>query len=779
MKQVNQQILEFPKILERLANYAQFSASKELALALEPTSHFNEVSERQTETTEAVHLLSIQPNVSIGGARDVRPMVDRANRGMILLVDEFTTIRQTLISGRELQRAINRLAYPRLTDMAQQIEPCPGVINQIAQVIDERGEIRDDATSALARIRRELETTHGRLLDKLNRLIISPQNAPYLQDPIVTQRSGRYVIPLKAQFKGKIQGVIHDQSGSGATLFIEPLSTVDLNNRWRQLQLDETDEIRRILTELSGLVASYGRAINHTVAALANLDLAFAKAKYAIAIKATEPTLVADTHTINLISARHPLLNPKTTVPVDMILPSETRVLVITGPNTGGKTVSLKTVGLLAMMIQSGLWIPANEGSTLPVFNRILADIGDEQSIEQSLSTFSGHMTNIVKILAECDEQSLVIFDELGAGTDPIEGSALARAILSHLLEKRVTTFVATHYSELKAFAHSTFGVANASMEFDLETLAPTYRLLIGLPGASNAFAIAQRLGLPAEITDRARELVGEDVQQVEAMLAEIKSQSEIARQIREQAEQHNEKIQHRLADIHQEKQEILRSAREDARQEIKVVRQQVRVLLQEALATAKQKTGQNPLQEIDQKLEQLTTEIKTKEKPSITKPAQANKLTVKTIGPGDTVFVPQFDTTGELVSIQCGQAEVQIGHFRTTVAVGDLQLRKKNKRQLSEIERNISLPDVESPGMELDLRGEISVEALQKMNVYLDKAFLAQLPWVRIIHGKGNGVLRQAVRQELKNHTLISTHRPGGDGEGGEGVTVANLAIN
>jgi DNA mismatch repair protein MutS2 len=450
---------------------------------------------------------------------------------------ELLEVRQTLIAGRNIQRTLVKLAeaYPRLADIAQRIEECPGLVNEIGQAIDERGDVKNSASAALARIRRDLETAHSRLMEKLNRLVASSRNQTYLQEALITQREGRYVVPVKADFKGKVQGIVHDQSASGATVFVEPAGVVELNNKWRQLQIAETDEIQRILAELSASVSDHGRFINHTVAALADLDLALAKAKYAEATDSVEPklfeleTVPAGQPIFTLYEARHPLLDPETVVPIDVLLPEDTRVLVITGPNTGGKTVSLKTVGLLAIMAQAGLRIPAGQGSTLPMFNHIYADIGDEQSIEQSLSTFSSHMTNIVKILAECDDRSLVIMDELGAGTDPIEGSALARAILSHLLDRQVTTFVATHYSELKAFAHTTPGVANASLEFNVETLAPTYHLRIGLPGASNAFAIAQRLGVSQEIINQAQGLVGEDAQQVEAMLAEIKAQVEAA----------------------------------------------------------------------------------------------------------------------------------------------------------------------------------------------------------------------------------------------------------
>ncbi|MDH3675345.1 MAG: endonuclease MutS2, partial [Anaerolineae bacterium] len=799
MQQKHLSILELPKILEKLAAYASFSASKALALALRPSPYLNEARGWQTETTEADHLLSVQVSIGVGGARDVRPYLVRAGRGMILTALELLEIRQTLIAARQLQRTITRLAeaYPRLADIAQRIEECPGVVSAISQAIDESGEIKDSASSTLARIRRDLGIAHSRLLDRLNRFVTSGQYRQYLQESLVTQRAGRYVIPLKAEFKSRIQGVIHDQSASGATLFIEPLATVELNNKWRQLQLDEEDEIRKILMQLSDLAAGHEEFIGHTVAALADLDLAFAKAKYAQAIEATEPILVgfdrsqpATTAPANqiksrpsfkLTGARHPLLDPEAVVSIDVVLAEGIQMLVITGPNTGGKTVSLKTIGLLAAMAQAGLHIPAAEGSRLLVFNGIYADIGDEQSIEQSLSTFSAHMTNLVQILEHSDEQSLVILDELGAGTDPIEGSALARSILSRLLDSGVTTFVATHYSELKAFAHTTPGVSNASMEFDPVSLAPTYQLQIGLPGASNAFTIARRLGLSPDIIDKAQGLVGEDAQQVEAMLAEIKAQTlaaqrtrQLAEADREEAEAYTNRLQRKLAEIDEERREILNSARADARREIKAVREQLRALeleaqaalndSQETVATATSEPVRR-VQNQETRLQALETELEDEEVMAATadKAKQKQVLPGGPLRSGDRVFVNQYGTTAEIVSVQNNQAEIQLGRFRATVPLDNLELRDRPVAGIDRsaaVEPTISLVEGEPPGMELDLRGQVVEEALINMDQYLDKAFLARMPTVRIIHGKGSGVLRQAVRQELNHHPMVSSYR-------------------
>lgn len=835
--------LEFPKILERLARHADFSASKELALALMPAFYLPEARERQAETREARRLLSIKPDVSIGGARDVRPLLEQASRFAALLPTELLDIRQTLVAARDLKRAVIRLGdqFPLLADIASRIQECPGLVHEITRCISDRGEVFDSASPELSRIRSELEVAHQRLLDRLNKIVQSPQNSQFLQETFVTQRQGRYVIPLRTEFKGRIQGIVHDQSASGATLFIEPLVTVELNNRWRQLQLDEEEEVRRILFALTELAAQEARPVGWTIEALAELDLAFAKAKYADKLRAIEPELVGfgtkDTsgrrkayvkaekqvmagspqpsdfsHSsrlsrysgqvrgsspgdLRLLSARHPLLDPKTVVAIDVVLPPETFILVITGPNTGGKTVTLKTVGLLAAMAQAGLHIPASEGSTLPVFRGIYADIGDEQSIEQSLSTFSSHLTNIVGILAECDEESLVVLDELGAGTDPVEGSALARAILEHLRERGVTTFVATHYSELKAYAHNTPGVTNASVEFDAETLAPTYRLTIGLPGRSNAFAIAQRLGLTGGIIQAAQDMVSPEAVQTEAMLRDIQAQLDAAAQEREAAEATRAQVEARLEELNQrlarseeERRDILNSARADARREIKAVRQEFRRLREEW--TARLQTAQAPPPEEDLSLQELERDneaalaalearVNIKETPPPPQPKYRGPLQ-----PGDQVWVEPLQALGEVISSERGEVEVQLGRFRTSVKRNQVELREPAgeseslQDELKVKSPGVQTPTVESPGLELDLRGQTTEEALHRLDLYLDDAYLVGLPWVRIIHGKGTGALRAAVRDALQRHPLVASCEPGKEGEGGDGVTVAKLTV-
>lgn len=797
--------LEFPQILAHLARHVSFSAGRQLAEALEPSPLFAEVRQRLQETREARHLLDAQAGLSLGGAHDVRPLAQKARRGAVLQPADLLDVQSTLRAGRRAQRLLSRLRgqVPLLADIAARIEPCEGLADEIGRCIGDQGEVVDHASEKLARIRREMRTAHERLLDKINRIVANPRNASYVQEALVTQRGGRYVIPIKAEFKGRIPGIVHDTSASGATLFIEPLSIVEMGNRWRELQIEEQKEIERILAELSGQVAELADELAWTVEALAELDLALAKAHYANALEATEPNLVpfkapasrsagsqhperesvpAIQHpgsTLDLRQARHPLLDPGKVVPIDVYLGHEHYALVITGPNTGGKTVSLKTVGLMSAMAQSGLHLPVAEGSALSVFEGIYADIGDEQSIEQSLSTFSGHLTNIIRILDCANERSLVLLDELGAGTDPVEGSALARSMLSYLLARRITTLVATHYSELKVFAHTTPGVENASVEFDMETLSPTYRMQIGLPGRSNAFAIAERLGLPSEIVQAARTLVSPEELETESLLAEIQeahreavaARDEVLLVQRRVAEQER-RLTARLATIEAERATIVGEARAHARRELDQVRQEIEALRTEmSQPQGLAALGEEWLARARARLEAMETEVVP---PSPPPPPEQRGLPGE-VAVGDMVWIAGLGTTGQVTALDGDSAEVRVGSFGVRVQRSDLQRRAQP--EVAEL----PAPTVAgvfhpSPGVELDLRGQRVEEILPRLDKYLDDAFLAGMPFVRIIHGKGTGALRQAVRQQLRDHPLVQSHRAGEQGEGGSGVTVAYL---
>ena len=810
--------LDFPKILAQLAEHTTFSAGRELALALTPTDDLREAQRRQEETAEARRLLVEGSKVHLGGVHDVRPYLVRATRGAPLQPDELLEIRSTLLSARSLKQTLTRAAshFPHLADIAARMEPCPHVAAEIHRCIDNRGEVRDGASPELSRIRRELREAHERLLSKLQKMVTAPANAAFLQEPLVTQRHGRYVIPVKAEFKGRIPGLVHDQSASGATLFIEPLATVELGNRWRECQLEEEREVRRILTELSELIGDEAPYIRRTVEALAELDLAFAKAKYAEAINGVQPKLVGFrrhglkatgskvsgskvtsskvepsnlrtlepgtlnpetiTHpgtTLDLRAARHPLLDPATVVPIDVHLSPDYFVLVITGPNTGGKTVTLKTIGLLALMAQAGLAIPAAEGSALSVFDGIYADIGDEQSIEQSLSTFSSHLSNILSFIDRADDRSLVLLDELGAGTDPTEGSALARALLDAFRRRGATTLVATHYPELKAYAQVTPGVRNACVEFDPETLQPTYHLTIGLPGRSNAFAIARRLGLDEEIVRAAEAMVSQEDRQTEALLADIHrlrlqaaQERDAAHAARREAEREVEELRQRLAHIDEERAEVLRAARETAAAELEMLREEIRTLRRRLRAAAE------PLAEVaavEEEVEALEEEVVQAPAPA---PIAAPPPPSRPVRPGDRVWVKPLRAEGTVLAV--GETvEVQVGPARAQVAPDQVELRAGAKPAPEP-----TLPTYRPPQVEtrIDLRGCTVEEALERLDRYLDGASLAGLPRVHIVHGKGTGALRRAVRDFLRDHPLVASYRAGAEGEGGDGVTVATL---
>ncbi|MCQ3930527.1 MAG: endonuclease MutS2 [Chloroflexi bacterium] len=797
MNEKSANILELPKILEKLAQYTSFSGGRELALNLTPTPDLSVARELQRETTEARALLLAKPETHMGGVTDVREAALSCRRGFVLEASTLLNIRSTLRRATNLKRTVGKLGsqFPLLSAIVDTLEECTTVQNEIGRVLDDTGMILDSASVKLATIRRELRISFDRLHSKITNIATSQANAKYLQEPIVTQRNGRYVIPLKAEHKGRIPGVVHDQSSSGATLFIEPLSTVELNNRYRELQIEEENEIRRILAALSEMVGESADKISHTVEVLAYLDLVFARAKYAESLDATEPHLVPfrtdmanPRHpggTIQLLNARHPLLDQQKVVPTDVELDDNTFMLIITGPNTGGKTVALKTMGLMTLMAQCGLHLPAAQGTTLSVFEDVYADIGDEQSIEQSLSTFSSHMTNIIQILKWANPRSLVILDELGAGTDPAEGSALARSLLIHFLERGVTTIVTTHHPELKAFGYERPGVRNASVEFDLETLAPTYRLMVGIPGRSNALAIASRLGLPADIIEQARGMVATEDLKVDDLLDEIqKTRDEIrhllSRKQEEEAEIDNLRLElvDRVENIEHERRKILAEAREQAEADLEDLRREVR-RMQRQLEGAGQ-----PLDAIRQLAEQARTitpadYLKTPD--PVEKPTNGD---VQQFRLDEMVWLPNLKAEGKITEITSDEIEVLVGRLRIRAKPSELERRTAKERKK---EKRTAMPELydgpstqfdrgKSPGLELDLRGSRIEDAVPQVESYVDAAYMAGLPFVRVIHGKGTGALRKAIREELSRHPLVSKHMSGNDKEGGEGVTIVHL---
>jgi DNA mismatch repair protein MutS2 len=802
--------LEFHKVKEILARYTSFSAGEELALKLAPTNDLDEARRWQAETREASELFETHTNITIGGARDVRQAAANAERGFILRAEDFQAIQGTIVAARDLRRHLIKLEdeAPHLADIAGLIEECPGIVSAINRTIDERGEVLDSASPKLAKIRQEQQVVYGRIQDKLQRLLNSSMSQ-YLQEPIITMRGGRYVVPLRADAKGRLKGIVHDHSGSGATLWVEPMNTVELNNEYRELHLREQDEITRILRELSMLVGEQGESIKRVVERLAELDLIFARANYASAIDAVEPIFETwrsfptpkppkhanerakwtppprNLHpgsTIWIKGARHPLLDPDEVVPTDLTLGDDIFTVLITGPNTGGKTVSLKTLGLMVIMAQSGLQVPAIE-ARLTVFDDVFADIGDEQSIEQSLSTFSAHMTNIVRILHLVTDRSLVLLDELGSGTDPAEGAALAQAVVSFLRDKGATTFVATHYPELKVYASQMPGATNASLLFDLETLSPTYEMTIGLPGRSNAFAIARRLGLDDTVLDDAMRLIGADSHEAEDMLDSIyalreKMESEEAgtRLALRDAEKARVRLQKRLEEIEADRSKILEAAREQAEEELADVRTELR----RARRGIRDAASLNALKKVSKELEQVEEEQVAPIVPHIKVADDGRKKkkvqqTRRKLQVGDSILVKSLDTKGEVVELGKKEVVVAIGRMQMRAPYEDLEFRGRPVQE--EPETTPLMPrKVSTMPMELDIRGRRVEEGLEELDRYLDGAFLARLPWVRIIHGKGTGKLREAIRDALSANSHVRSWEEGKDGEGGAGVTVAKM---
>lgn len=815
-------VLEYDKILERLVTYCSFEGGMELARSLLPSDDLRTVQESLEQTDEAFRLLDQKTDIHFGGVHDVRPLVTRAERGGSLLPGELVDVRTTLLRARSLRQTLTRLGrqFPRLSDIAFVIEPCDHVIGEISRCVNDRGEVVDGASAELSRIRSQLRVAQDRLLSTLDRLVQSSDIKQYLQEAIVTQRQGRYVIPVRAEHKGHIQGIVHDQSSSGATFFIEPLKVVEQNNAVRELELEEEKEVRRILAELSDLIADEAPYIVRNVNTLSLLDFTFAKAKYAYALDAAAPAIrpfqekppristgLDDdgnereplTHpgsVLDFRQARHPLLDQETVVPIDVYFGDDFYMLVVTGPNTGGKTVTLKTVGLLTLMAQSGLMIPVDEGSELSVFEGVYADIGDEQSIEQNLSTFSSHMTNIIRVLEEADPSSLVLLDELGAGTDPDEGSALAMALLENLRDRGITTLATTHYSDLKLYAHNTPGVRNASVEFDVQNLSPTFELSIGLPGRSNALTIARRLGLNPVIVDKAESIVRPEALEVESLLDDVRSARQDAYRTLEQAKERERHAQtaeadlrFQLAKIEEARREVIAETRRTMQNELAEIRREIenfrRQMERGGVATG-ETVHEQFLAEAREILNQREGEVEGRVERDVATPQSPAERLAGPIDVGDRVFVPSLQASGEVLNIdfrggEAKEADVQVGNFRLKLPMRRLELRSKAPKEQPSQPAAIKIQmrtDRSADGnrMELDLRGERVENGLSQLDDYLDNAYLGNLPWVRIIHGKGTGAMRDAVRDSLRNHPLVSRYRPGDLGEGGDGVTVAHL---
>jgi DNA mismatch repair protein MutS2 len=777
-------VLEFDKVKEQLMEHAASSLGREKIEKLVPSADFAEVVKWQEQTDEAVTILRLRGNVPLGGIFDIRASVKRAKIGGTLSPHELLDVASTIYASRQMKKFIESLSdenveLPHLSQYVEQMVALPEVEQAIKNCIDDYGEVLDHASDRLRSIRQQLRSTEGRIREKLESMIRSSSAQKMLSDAIITIRNERYVIPVKQEYRSAYGGIVHDQSSSGATLFIEPQAVVDLNNQLQEARVKEKQEIERILIELTEKVAEHADTLLINVEVLAELDFIFTKAKYARKIKASKP-LMNDRGYIRLRKARHPLIAPDVVVPNDIELGKDYTTIVITGPNTGGKTVTLKTIGLFTLMAQAGLQIPALDGSELAVFNAVYADIGDEQSIEQSLSTFSSHMVNIVDILRKVDNNSLVLFDELGAGTDPQEGAALAIAILDEVYQRGARVVATTHYPELKAYGYNRRGVINASVEFDIETLSPTYKLLIGVPGRSNAFEISKRLGLDERIIERAKSHVSSESNKVENMIASLEYSKKRAEEewkeaedFRKEAEKLHKELQRQIIEFNEKRDELIEEAKRKAAEIVKASQQEAEKIISQLRQMQKEKLAEikeHELIEARKRLEEAAPKLEEKKK------AKKAKASQHQFQPGDEVKVINLNQKGHLIEkVSDDEWQVQIGILKMKVKEENLEYIGTPKPVETRPLATVKGKDYHvSP--ELDLRGERYEDALVRVEKYIDDALLAGYPRVSIIHGKGTGALRKGVQEFLKNHRSVKNIRYGEATEGGTGVTIVEL---
>lgn len=789
MNEKSLRVLEYDKIIQKLTTEASSQLGKDLCSALKPTSELEDIKEAICETTEAVELLLKFSSPPFGPIIDLKNHVKIAEIGSYMGPAQLLQVSDTLRTARNLKAYLLKSIdtapqFPILKGFADQLVTVKPVEDAINTAIIGENQISDNASPNLRKIRREIENKNQAVKSKLEHLVRDQESKKYLQDSLVTIRQDRFVVPVKSEYKGMVKGLIHDQSSSGSTLYIEPLAVVDLNNELRELKLKEQAEIEKILMELTALVGEHPGEIRNNQEILQVLDFIFAKGKLALVMKAVEPEINKEGK-VRLKNGRHPLLDPKNVVPSNFWIGEHFKTLLITGPNTGGKTVTLKTVGLLTLMMQSGLHVPGDYGTKLAVFDGVYADIGDEQSIEQSLSTFSSHMTNIVEILNHASKNSLVLFDELGAGTDPTEGAALAKAILDKLYKWQVTTIATTHYSELKEYALVTDGVENASVEFDINTLSPTYRLLIGVPGKSNAFEISRKLGLSGDIIDDAKKMIATEDIVFEDILSNIEKSRREADEERDQAIRlrlDSEQIKKRLAEredkLNSQKEKILDQAKEEARKVIREAKEQADELAKELrqLGNQMQKGDSKRVEEVRRKLKtdlDALNALQTEKEDYVYSDVPMNlKL-------GDSVKVISLNQIGTVASLpdKNGDLAVQVGIMKLNVNLKQLKLAQ------AYVEKKERRPAAKSSGLrmssvknEVDLRGLNVEEAIVILDKYLDEAYLSHHQSVRIIHGVGTGALKAGLQPFFKGHHHVKSYRQGAYGEGGMGVTVIEL---
>lgn len=785
MDQRTLRVLEFDKIKNLLLLCHETELGKEISQELEPITDLEKIRHLQRQSSEGREILTQEVNLpSLGGVRNIRESLTKANLGSALEPEQLLDIRQTLAIVRQVKSFFldRKEQYPLMGFIASGLFALRDLEEIIEKSIGDQGEVLDTASSALGDIRRQKKNLSARIRERMEQILRHGEYQKMFQESIVTIRSDRYVVPIKQEFKNQFPGLIHDQSSSGATLFVEPTLVVNLNNDLRRLSLQEKDEIIKILTQLTLKIAAHSGEIDQSLSAIAQIDFVLAKGRLSQEMEGISPVL--NNHGfIKISQGRHPLLGEKA-IPINVHLGKEFRVLVITGPNTGGKTVTLKTVGLLTLMTQAGLHIPAREDSVMSVFGRIFSDIGDEQSIEQSLSTFSSHMSYIARILPEINQRSLVLLDELGAGTDPTEGAALAMAILEDLYEKKARVVATTHYSELKNFSYSKEGIENASVEFSLETLSPTYRLLIGVPGRSNAFAIAQRLGLNPDIIQMAQDKMEESDKEIANVLhnlEETRIQAEHDRLAIEEARKEldnlkrdYEKKKEKLKDSYDK---VLTRAYQKAEQIIAQSQRDSRELIEDLKKAQQEKNVQDAIRQAKEKMNRLAQEVGEKAEQKV---QTGEALKAEDIKIGLQVYVPKLGQKGQIVSSldHKGEVQVQVGIMKFNLKLSALEKTANTgtKKRESNVQK-FSFNKTQHLSPELDLRGLLAEEALAKLDKYLDDACIAGLKQVNIIHGKGTGALRQAVHQYLKIHPTVEEYRLAGFEGGGDGATIAVLS--
>lgn len=789
-------ILEFDKILEKLSSYTDSEQVKKRIFRLEPYPDIDSARKAQSETTEAVSaLLKLgAPPVNLA-VSDMRSSAKRAEQGGVLAARELMEVSRLLYTARRMKAYIAEISEncTQLRAAGDILLTAKALEDKINSAIVSEDEIADDASSELSAIRRRMKNLNGKIKDTLNGMIHSQHYRKFLQDPIVTMRADRYVIPVRAEYKSEVPGIVHDTSATGLTMFIEPMSVVNSNNEIRDLSNKEQQEIERILAALSAEVAENAHEIFVDYKCLAELDFIFAKGKLSLDMSASEPKLNED-GIINFKKARHPLIDKDKVVSNDISLGGKTDTLVVTGPNTGGKTVTLKTVGLLSAMAASGLHIPASDSSDAAVFSKIYADIGDEQSIEQSLSTFSSHMTNIVKILKNVNNNTLALFDELGAGTDPTEGAALAISILEYLRSKGAVTLATTHYSELKLFALTTEGVQNASCEFDVSTLRPTYKLLIGVPGKSNAFAISRRLGLPSAIIDRANDILSDEDIRFEDVITDLEQARASARRDADE----NERMKKELTDMRKKLEEDRIKLKENKARILEEAHREAKILVMDAKSEANEiiheleemkrkgikagavdKTASGAREKLRKREESIDEKMRR-----AAKPKQTFVEPPKNLKPGELVKIIDLDQEATVIKPpdKSGNVRVQAGIIKMDVHVSNLRRTDSDKKQQKALaERYVKSTrafesKTKNVSTEVDVRGQYPEEAWANTEKFLDDCYLAGISPVRIVHGKGTGVLKKHIREKLRKHRYVKDFRPGRFGEGEDGVTVVEL---